>query len=207
MLIKRSFEKTCDSDSCSSADAHSDLGSITNTEEDAELDLEAYDDSIPEISVSDSNEEAEDEFLDFISVDIDEDEDSFDAVGYLDDSESVSEYEHLGKNKDDEVHGIDSFVDAEELGYLFEDDSDYDFNIEPEYFKDVVTLEERARQKAIEFVQQVDWCPTKDLNMVTTVFIDYGWGPTRFALKRLISYGLEPGNYALYMTLKNLANQ
>ena len=205
---KRNFEITSSSESYSSTDTNFDIGSITNIEEDeedTELDFDAYDYSRPDEFASESNEEDnEDAFLDFISADIDEDEDSFVAIDYLDDSESVEEQERLSNTKDDEVYGIDSFVDAEELGYLFEDDSDYDLHIEPEYFKDVVTLEERARQKAIEFIQQVDWCPTKDLKMVTTVFIDYGWGPTRFALKRLISYGLEPEELRVVYDIKKI---
>lgn len=150
---------------------------------------------------SDSDEEADSELLDFISEDTDDDDDAFVEVDYLDDSNTEDEYEFLGSVDNDEA---DSFVDAEELGYLFEDDSDYDTSIESDYFKDVVTLEERARQKAIEFVQQVDWCPKQDLGMVTNVFIDYGWGPTRLALKRLISYGLEPEELRVVYEIKKI---
>lgn len=150
---------------------------------------------------SDSEEEADSELLDFISKDTDDDDDAFVEVDYLDDSNTEDEYEFLGSVDNDEADG---FVDAEELGYLFEDDSDYDTSIESDYFKDVVTLEERARQKAIEFVQQVDWCPKQDLGMVTNVFIDYGWGPTRLALKRLISYGLEPEELRVVYEIKKI---
>ena len=166
-----------------------------------ELHLEVNDDVKPNIFDFDSDEEADSELLDFISKDTDDDDDAFVEVDYLDDSNIENEYEFLGSVDNDEA---DSFVDAEELGYLFEDDSDYDISVESEYFKDVVTLEERARQKAIEFVQQVDWCPKQDLEMVTNVFIDYGWGPTRLALKRLISYGLEPEELRVVYEIKKV---
>lgn len=189
VAYKKSTAKKVDGsegDECSLNDSY-DIELTKAEEESAKLYSDANDEAKADAFEFDSNEEIEEDVSDFINKDIDDD-DVFVEVDCLDDNDSEDKYEFLDIVDNDEV---DSFFDAEELGYLFEDDSDYDSNVETEYFKDVVTLEERARQKAIEFVQQVDWCPKQDLDMVTNVFIDYGWGPTRFALKRLISYGLE----------------
>lgn len=64
-----------------------------------------------------------------------------------------------------------------------------------------LTREERALQKAAEFVSKFDW-PNTSLPLLKRIFYLYGWGATRVALEREVEKGLSPNELALATHLK-----
>lgn len=109
---------------------------------------------------------------------------------------------------DDELHSnesqqLDVFED-ELYFYQFDPDellADND-SLQPETTAtERITREERALQKAAEFVGKFDW-PYSSLSLLKRVFYLNGWGATRVALEREAEKGLTPSELALAAHLK-----
>lgn len=101
--------------------------------------------------------------------------------------------------------GSEDFYDTNEYDYLF----DIDEVLDPEQFEDTypqetakgLTREQRARQKAAEFLVFAGW-PDSALPLVQQVFVLSGWGAARIALEREAKKGLTPDELVLAAHLK-----
>ncbi|WP_231692545.1 hypothetical protein [Thiopseudomonas alkaliphila] len=105
---------------------------------------------------------------------------------------------------------IDEFSGFEDeyAAYAFDPYDSFERNtddiIEPdEGFSDRVTREERALQKAAEFVVLVDW-PRSTISLIQQIFIISGWGQTRLALEREIEKGVTPDELMLAAHIKDV---
>lgn len=94
----------------------------------------------------------------------------------------TNEYEYL--------FDIDEVLDAEQL-----EDPD------PQEITKGLTREQRARQKAADFVMFAGW-PNSALRLVEQVFVTSGWGAARIALEREVQKGLTPNELVLASHLK-----
>jgi len=157
-------------------------------------------------SASEENEDFEDEesedFLteseDWIYLDEGNEDSNFDDDGASD--EFASETEMLSEDVDSK-----DFYDTDEYEYLIDIDelipTPQDDVFEFINNNQTLTREQRARQKAVDFLRFADW-PNSALPLVQMVFLLNGWGPARVALEREAQKGLKPEELILAAHLK-----
>lgn len=98
-------------------------------------------------------------------------------------------------------------IDDEYVAYAFDPDDVYDslngFSSDAKLSEGRISREDRALQKAIELISNVDWS-LLNLPLVQQIFVKNGWGATWLALKREIDKGMTPEELVLAAHVKFL---
>ena len=66
-----------------------------------------------------------------------------------------------------------------------------------------LTRERRARQVAIDVGQPFDW-DHQDIEVLTEVFVQYGWSAARQSIEKLLGDGISPDELRLVMAVREL---
>lgn len=125
-------------------------------------------------------------------------EDDYDASYLADDDVSLYDDQERGESKEPEAFEDELYFYQFDPDELLADNDDLDSDITSAAR---ITREDRALQKAAEFVGKFDW-PHSALPLVTRIFYLSGWGATRVALEREAKKGLTASELVLAAHLK-----
>jgi hypothetical protein len=170
------------------------LQAVTSQEPEPELQLPIFETEIDDDLDGDWLDD-----LEVIDAQIIEDEETDLIERNVEDTELFDANVETDVDVDDEIGIYDFWDDAEDL----EGEADYTAAEELGALADELTIEDRARQVAISFVDRVGWHKS-DIDFITDIFIENGWGQARVALEREVNIGLTREELELAFYIKCL---
>lgn len=158
------------------------------------------------ISVDEKQSENSENAFDLSKSIIDiSDVESIDEVSELENIEDLESYvDFIPFETDEDKHEInfdeEDYLALDDYVYDFEDE-ELDNSVDLGVDDNTVLREQRAQQKAVEFIILSEW-NSKYLGLVSDIFYRYGWSATKTALERLLAFDLTDKELELLFEIK-----